>query len=119
MPIKKETLTAAVKNRSQALLRLTKVHVWAVPCPRCCIPRFRNGDGSIRKPCLGDHNHPERLVLARKVSAILRHHFKVSERPCNGEAHANPHIDHCMVCMPNWGRIEYLAPRAELLIPVA
>lgn len=22
---------------------------------------------------------------------------------CNGEAHRNPHIDNCMVCMPRWG----------------
>jgi hypothetical protein len=22
---------------------------------------------------------------------------------CNGEAHSNPHIDHCGVCMPFWG----------------
>jgi hypothetical protein len=22
---------------------------------------------------------------------------------CNGEAHTNPHIDHCAVCMPYWG----------------
>jgi len=24
---------------------------------------------------------------------------------CNGEAHSNPHIDHCSVCMPLWGRM--------------
>lgn len=22
---------------------------------------------------------------------------------CTGEAHSNPHIDHCWVCMPYWG----------------
>lgn len=22
---------------------------------------------------------------------------------CTGEAHSNPYIDHCMICMPNWG----------------
>ena len=22
---------------------------------------------------------------------------------CNGEAHANPMIDHCMICLPGWG----------------
>ena len=22
---------------------------------------------------------------------------------CNGDAHSNPHIDHCGVCMPHWG----------------
>ncbi len=30
--------------------------------------------------------------------------------PCDGEAHSNPHIDHCMVCMPRWGEVEELAP---------
>lgn len=24
-------------------------------------------------------------------------------KQCNGEAHSNPHIDNCSVCMPNWG----------------
>jgi hypothetical protein len=24
---------------------------------------------------------------------------------CNGEAHSNPHIDNCGVCMPRWGVI--------------
>ena len=27
-------------------------------------------------------------------------------RKCNGDAHSNPYIDHCGVCMPNWGIIE-------------
>jgi len=22
---------------------------------------------------------------------------------CNGEAHGNPYIDHCMICIPYWG----------------
>jgi len=25
--------------------------------------------------------------------------------PCSGEAHNNPHIDHCGVCMPHWGTV--------------
>lgn len=24
-------------------------------------------------------------------------------KPCDGEAHSNPWIDHCMVCIPHWG----------------
>jgi len=24
---------------------------------------------------------------------------------CHGEAHSNPNIDHCSVCMPRWGVI--------------
>lgn len=27
------------------------------------------------------------------------HHFV----PCDGEAHSNPHIDHCSLCAPHWG----------------
>jgi hypothetical protein len=23
--------------------------------------------------------------------------------PCTGEAHSNPHIDHCFLCAPRWG----------------
>jgi hypothetical protein len=30
--------------------------------------------------------------------------------PCPGEAHSNPHIDNCMLCMPRWGEIEERAP---------
>ncbi len=28
---------------------------------------------------------------------------KMIWKVCNGEAHGNPYIDHCMVCMPWWG----------------
>jgi hypothetical protein len=28
--------------------------------------------------------------------------------PCTGEAHSNPHIDHCMLCAPRWGTREVL-----------
>lgn len=27
------------------------------------------------------------------------------EIECYGEAHKNPNIDHCMICLPNWDRI--------------
>jgi hypothetical protein len=26
--------------------------------------------------------------------------------PCHGEAHSNPFIDNCGVCMPRWGLVE-------------
>lgn len=25
-------------------------------------------------------------------------------KECNGEAHSNPYIDNCMVCLPYWGK---------------
>lgn len=27
-------------------------------------------------------------------------------KPCTGEAHRNPYIDNCWVCMPRWGWME-------------
>lgn len=30
---------------------------------------------------------------------------------CSGEAHSNPFIDHCMVCMPNWGSYPTAKPK--------
>jgi hypothetical protein len=33
---------------------------------------------------------------------------------CPGEAHSNPYIDHCMTCLPNWGRIAIPASCADL-----
>jgi hypothetical protein len=30
--------------------------------------------------------------------------------PCPGDAHSNPHIDHCGVCMPGWGTVATYAP---------
>lgn len=32
---------------------------------------------------------------------------------CYGEAHSNPLIDHCAICMPNWGWIQSPRPDAE------
>jgi len=29
-------------------------------------------------------------------------------RPCPGEAHENPNIDHCSLCMPDWGIIYHM-----------
>lgn len=36
--------------------------------------------------------------MARKTKPNL---FQITK--CNGAAHSNPLIDHCGVCMPNWG----------------
>lgn len=32
----------------------------------------------------------------------------VRVRPCEGEAHSNPMIDNCGVCMPDWGTVAYV-----------
>lgn len=35
--------------------------------------------------------------------------------PCNGEAHSNAHIDHCMVCLYcTWGRVLKAEPSSEV-----
>ena len=46
------------------------------------------------------------LNAQRKLEAIreLARRAKLTPlQPCHGEAHSNPHIDNCMVCMPRWG----------------
>jgi hypothetical protein len=50
-----------------------------------------------------DPEHIERKL--RRVYGIepLEH--------CPGEAHANPHIDHCSQCMPRWG---FLGAKVEI-----
>jgi hypothetical protein len=84
-----------------------------VPCPKCKVsPRSacRFPSGHI---LLHGKNAPlckERGALARRVQSILRAHFHIVEKPCNGEAHRNPFIDHCMVCAPRWGVVEVLVP---------
>ena len=38
---------------------------------------------------------------------FCKEHFethKLVEMQCMGEAHSNPYIDHCGVCMPHWGK---------------
>jgi hypothetical protein len=53
---------------------------------------------------------------------FCRAHFethKLIEVQCIGEAHKNPFIDHCMVCLPHWGkypwavRKDYVGPEPE------
>ena len=34
--------------------------------------------------------------------------------PCPGEAHSNPFIDNCSLCMPRWGWVEIPAKYATL-----
>jgi len=50
-------------------------------------------------------------VRATKVKIEIYQRPKTGRLvPCPGEAHSNPHIDHCGTCMPRWGRIEEEAP---------
>lgn len=51
------------------------------------------------------------LQIANRMRTILTASMSLEggtiiiPRKCNGEAHSNPHIDNCGVCMPNWGWI--------------
>ena len=47
-------------------------------------------------------------------TAFCKKHFethKLIEMKCNGEAHSNPYIDHCGVCMPYWGTFPVAVPK--------
>ncbi len=45
------------------------------------------------------------LDAVRAEQDLLTEIFKLVFQECTGEAHGNPHIDHCMVCMPRWGKV--------------
>lgn len=104
---------------SDDMKRLTLVKPVHVACPVCAkMPpskgfKSRWGLGQPMVKCFGPSRrmHTKRYELAKRVTAILRAAFEVAERPCNGEAHSNPHIDHCMVCLPRWGVVCYLVPK--------
>lgn len=49
-----------------------------------------------------------KMPEARALREIENHLAAIDVKPsrkCNGEAHGNPHVDHCGVCMPRWGWI--------------
>jgi len=37
------------------------------------------------------------------LTSLARRHGLMIPRKCLGEAHSNPFIDSCCVCMPHWG----------------
>ena len=40
---------------------------------------------------------------AEDFQVIFKAYGLTIPRPCTGEAHSNPYIDNCGVCMPRWG----------------
>lgn len=51
---------------------------------------------------------------------FCKEHFlthKLVEVKCNGEAHGNPYIDHCGVCMPFWGRYPVAVLKTDNTLP--
>jgi hypothetical protein len=54
----------------------------------------------------------------RPGTPFCKKHFgthRVVMQKCNGEAHSNPYIDHCMVCMPHWGEYPVAMPKGSPL----
>ncbi len=44
-------------------------------------------------------------ILSHLFDLVATYNIPVPH-PCSGEAHSSPHIDHCSVCMPNWGSVQ-------------
>lgn len=51
----------------------------------------------------GAHSKEKPDQIANRLRTLASEHGLDVPRVCNGEAHSNPHIDNCGVCMPNWG----------------
>lgn len=55
-------------------------------------------------------NFPTRHRCEGKIkpgTPFCKEHFathRIVTIKCTGEAHSNPYIDHCGVCMPHWGK---------------
>lgn len=64
-----------------------------------------------------DNFFPGRKRCENKIkpsTSFCKEHFethKLIEQKCNGEAHSNPYIDHCGVCMPHWGKYPVAVPK--------
>lgn len=41
-------------------------------------------------------------TLQQIEERLMAHGIELPQ-PCPGEAHSNPYIDNCSVCMPDWG----------------
>lgn len=68
-------------------------------------------------------NYPSRYRCEAKIkpgTPFCKEHFethKLIEMKCNGEAHRNPYIDNCGVCMPYWGVYPVAVPKDAPGIP--
>jgi hypothetical protein len=54
-----------------------------------------------RVAVLSDTTVAVKLYIRTKTGKMVK---------CTGEAHTNPFIDNCALCMPRWGEVEELAP---------
>jgi hypothetical protein len=82
---------------------------------RCKVYVEKTGEVDFRhgKPVYG----PTRVRCEAKIkpgTPFCKEHFethKLIVRECNGEAHSNPYIDNCGVCMPFWGSYPVAVPK--------
>lgn len=44
-------------------------------------------------------------IKVKNVNRAFREYGFLPLTECKGEAHENPHIDHCGRCMPRWGLV--------------
>ncbi len=58
---------------------------------------------SLLKEVAEDIHSKQPSKLASRLREVFATQGLEIPRPCNGEAHSNPHVDNCGVCMPNWG----------------
>jgi hypothetical protein len=64
----------------------------------------------------GKDNFPSRYRCEGKIkpgTPFCKEHFsthRIVTVKCTGEAHSNPYIDNCGVCMPHWGKYPIAVP---------
>jgi hypothetical protein len=51
-----------------------------------------------------DTNADRMQILSTLFDAVQARGLAVPH-PCPGEAHSNPHVDHCGLCSPGWGTV--------------
>ena len=61
----------------------------------------------VTKPKDGD------TALSQALTTLLQNYGVELPTKCTGDAHSNPNIDHCGVCMPGWGIVEKPVKRSE------
>jgi hypothetical protein len=53
-----------------------------------------------------DTSKADRVAILSHLFDLVHGYSIPVPHPCSGEAHSNPYIDHCGVCMPNWGTVQ-------------
>lgn len=51
----------------------------------------------------GEYSKNTPVEIANRFRTIASSHGLEVPHTCPGDAHSNPHVDNCGICMPNWG----------------